>query len=278
MISTPRPHLPSLAGCACEPTDGQPFAARRASFCDPPAAPGPQTSDGAKMFLARAFLNPASRAVRDDLVDAASLHRTVMRAFPNNTGGQAREAHGVLHRADEDARAGRFVLLVQSATRPDFSGMPDGYFLDLREGLDLAASSAAQNPAVRAIDEERQRICAGDRFLFRLRANTTRKITKLDSATGQPTKNGCRVPVRDDDARHAWLGRHAQGAGFELGDVRITALPASLSRGRAVTFAGATFEGSLSVTHADAFREALARGIGPAKAFGFGLLSIQRAR
>ena len=50
------------------------------------------------------------------------------------------------------------------------------------------------------------------------------------------------------------------------------------SRERKLTLAGASFEGNLAVTDADAFRAALAAGIGPGKAFGFGLLSIQRAR
>jgi CRISPR system Cascade subunit CasE len=230
------------------------------------------------MYLARAFLNPVSRAVRADLADVASLHRTVMRAFPDDAGPSAREAHGVLHRVDEDARRGQFVLFVQSGTRPDFARLPAGYFLDLQDALDLAAPGAAENPAVREVDQERARIRPGDHFAFRLRANTTRKITKLDDATGLPTKNGRRVPVRGDDGRLAWLVRHAATAGFEVGDVRTLELPVRSARTRDLTLAGASFEGSLRVTEADAFRKALAEGIGPGKAFGFGLLSIQRTR
>jgi CRISPR system Cascade subunit CasE len=45
-----------------------------------------------------------------------------------------------------------------------------------------------------------------------------------------------------------------------------------------LSFAGAIFDGALSVTDAAAFRAALETGIGPAKAFGFGLLSLSRAR
>lgn len=36
------------------------------------------------------------------------------------------------------------------------------------------------------------------------------------------------------------------------------------------------FDGVLGVTDAEAFRVALREGVGPAKAFGFGLLSIRR--
>lgn len=231
------------------------------------------------MYLARAFLNPVSRAVRADLANAVSLHRTVMRAFPDDAGPQARATHGVLHRVDEDAHLGRLVLLVQSVTRPGFERMPEGYLLDLGADPDPGAADALENPAVREVDQERARIHAGDRFLFRLHANATRKIgTK--SSPGGAKQNGRRVPVRDDDGRLEWLTRHAAQAGFIVDDVRVQQLPVRSGRvlERRLTFAGVCSEGGLSVTDAHAFREALVQGIGPGKAFGFGLLSIQRVR
>src|SRR5690242_8838694 len=129
------------------------------------------------MYLARAFLNPVSRAVRADLADVMSLHRTLMRAFPDDAGPSARKQHGVLYRVDEDARRGRLVLLVQSATRPDFTRLPAGYVADLGDDFGLDAGEL-DNPAVRAVDEERKRIVVDDRFAFRLRANTTKRIPK----------------------------------------------------------------------------------------------------
>ena len=229
------------------------------------------------MYLTRVFLNPVSRAVRVDLADAAGLHRTLMRTFPDDSGPTARKEHRVLHRVDEDSRRGRLVLLVQSATRPDFTRLPDGYSLDLRDDFDLAASGASENPAVREVGEERERIAAGQRFAFRLRANTTKKIPKIDETTGARTKNGTRVPVRGDEERLRWLHRHAEKGGFGVEEVRVLEIPARSHRAhRGLTFAGAMFEGILAVTNPGAFREALAEGIGPGKAFGFGLLSIAR--
>jgi CRISPR system Cascade subunit CasE len=230
-------------------------------------------------YLARAFLNPVSRAVRADLGDPAGLHRTVMRAFPDDAGPEARKKHGVLHRVDEDARRGRFVLFVQSVTRPDFARLPAAYFLDLADDFDVAASGPSENPAVREVDQERGRIAVGDSFVFRLRANTTKKIPKAGPEAGTRTKNGMRVPVRGDEERLRWLGRHATSAGFQVSGVQVTEVPARSGRGpRELTFAGAVYEGRLQVTDADAFRAVLTSGIGPGKAFGFGLLSIQRPR
>src|ERR1700749_1146102 len=103
------------------------------------------------MFLSRAFLNPASRAVRSDQADPGALHRTVMRAFPDDAGPDARKRFSVLHRLDAQPNQGRFVLLVKSAVRPAFAPLPSGYFLDLRDAFDLQTGNAPENPAVRDV-------------------------------------------------------------------------------------------------------------------------------
>jgi len=45
-----------------------------------------------------------------------------------------------------------------------------------------------------------------------------------------------------------------------------------------MAFGAALFEGVLEVAEAAAFGAALREGVGPGKAFGFGLLSVARAR
>jgi CRISPR system Cascade subunit CasE len=231
------------------------------------------------MYLARGVLNPASRQVQRDLADAASLHRTVMKTFPDQVGDQARKALAVLHRVDEDRRRGEFVLFLQSARPPDFSRLPAGYFASLAEDLDLALAGATENPRIRPVKQEREAIAFGDRFVFRLRANTTKKV-RTKSLPDGTKRNGTRVPVRKDHGQLRWLGRRAAEAGFKVETVQIGDIPplAGRSRERLLTFAGVRFDGVLTVIDADAFRAALANGIGPAKAFGFGLLSLSRAR
>jgi CRISPR system Cascade subunit CasE len=125
------------------------------------------------------------------------------------------------------------------------------------------------------VKQERAGIRAGDSFLFRLKANTTRKILTKSGADGA-RNNGKRVPVRGEVERHAWLSRHALASGFKFGDVRITELGAK-GRPGGVRLAGAVFDGALQVEDAARFVAALAEGVGPAKAYGFGLLSIRRA-
>jgi CRISPR system Cascade subunit CasE len=226
------------------------------------------------MYLARAFLDPASRDVRRDIKDPQDLHKTVMRAFPDDSGPSPRKAHSILHRLDEES-GGRVVLLIQSATAPSWERLPSGYVLDLASDLDLAFSSVSHNPALRSVAAEHAAIQEGGRFLFRLRANTTRKIDTKTRADGAKS-NGRRVPLRGDAEREAWLRRHALRAGFSLesGTLRCTELPTQVARGQK-SFAGALFEGVLRVEDAEAFRLALKEGIGPAKAYGFGLLSLR---
>src|SRR5579885_2180417 len=130
------------------------------------------------MYLSRLLLNPRSLEVRRDLADCYQLHRTVMSGFDDLAGADdARARLGVLHRLESDARSSRLALLVQSRAEPSWSRLPAGYLL----------TEAAWKP----IDEALGAIAAGNRLVFRLRANPTRRISK-----GNP-----------DPAEKRWLGR-----------------------------------------------------------------------
>ena len=229
------------------------------------------------MYLARGVLNPASRDVQRDLSDAVHMHRTLMRVFPDHMGENPRKTLRVLYRVDEDRRRAELVLFVQSEERPDFSRLPSGYFASPADDLDLALAGDAMNPRLRSVSEERAAIAVGDRFVFRLRANTTKKIGTKSLPDGTK-QNGRRVPVRGDEERLKWLTHREAKGGFRLGGVRIAELQPIGGRAREhqLTFGGCVFEGVLVVTAAAEFRLTLAEGIGPAKAFGFGLLSVQR--
>jgi len=224
------------------------------------------------MYLTRMFLDHTSRNVRFDAANPDGLHKTVMRLFPDHVGIEPRKTLGILHRLDESAD-GRLVLHVQSRSRPEFAKLLQGYLLDLRRDPDLLHSGVDENPAVRDVSTERGAIRPGDRFLFRLKANTTRKIGTKSAPDGQRV-NGRRVPVRGEGERIDWLSRHAASGGFEVSGVRVRELAA---QGRSARFAGALFDGLLEVKEPAQFCAQVEAGVGPAKAFGFGLLSLRRA-
>ena len=229
------------------------------------------------MYLMRTFLNPLSPSVRADVASPESLHKTVMRAFPGLDGPLARKEHAILHRLDRDA-AGRLVLLIQSRSRPEPTRWRDDYVAHPDDDLDLG-SSCVDNPSIREIGKERAAITVGRQFRFRLKANTTKRA--VANGAGVRYAKSKRVPLRGDEARRAWLERRAEAAGFrcEPDSVQVKELPAVGGRaGKLVTVAGTIFDGVLQVVDAGRFSSALEHGVGPAKAYGFGLLSIAAAR
>jgi CRISPR system Cascade subunit CasE len=227
------------------------------------------------MYLSRLVLDPRNRAVRHALGDLQAMHRAVMAAFPDVGGSDARARHGVLWRLEPDPRAGATVLLVQSASEPDWSRLPSGFLADI--------------PATRPIDRALEVLAPGVRLRFRLLANPTRKIDTKSGDDGA-RRNGHRVPLRDEAALLAWIVRKGTDAGFSVGDdvaaaarsVVVRPLGDAIGRrgrdgeGRTsrLTLRGVTFEGLLTVTDAERLRQAVTQGIGPGKAYGCGLLSL----
>lgn len=227
------------------------------------------------MHLARGFLNPVSRDVIRDLSSPVEMHRSLLRAFPDDLGDGARSKVGLLYRVDM-GRDGGAMLVVQSKLRPDLSRLPPRYFLDPNDDRFFSLGWAS-NPNEEVVDLSA--LARGDKLLFRLRANVTKTIDTKTRPDGTPS-NGRRVPLRDDQARYAWLVRKAESAGFVLVDARMQEERAETGRrgDKTLTFAGVRFDGILEVKDEGAFRAAVESGIGPAKAYGFGLLSIAKAR
>jgi CRISPR system Cascade subunit CasE len=211
-------------------------------------------------------LTPAPRnltALRD-LGDPAEMHRTLMRAFPPVSGVSPRAALGVLFRIEDDD--GRARVIVQSEVEPNWDALPDGYLTEVES---------------KSIDEALQGIRDGRVLRFLLVANPTRKIDRPGREQGR------RVPLRSDEARHEWLVRRGERHGFELAGsgphdgVRIDRVlaprrPRSGSRSR-ITIDAVRYEGRLVVRDAEQLVDAVRAGIGPAKAYGCGLLSLAPA-
>ena len=169
---------------------------------------------------------------------------------------------GFLYRIDPQF-GGRAVILVQSAVEPnwEYAFHNAGYLL-------------AAPPECKLVDHP---FAEGHYFRFRLVANPTRKIDTKSEPDGR-RRHGKRVPVASDRLLD-WLTRRAGPAGFCIDEDSTTVQAgyiyvnksgnASAQRLRSVRY-----DGTLNVTDAAAFQNTLVSGIGPAKAFGFGLLSV----
>jgi CRISPR system Cascade subunit CasE len=90
------------------------------------------------------------------------------------------------------------------------------------------------------------------------------------------------VDLRREEDQIAWLRRKGEQGGFEVMGVRVQGVEKEEGqrrgggrRGSGLTLAAVIFEGHLRITAAEKFYEvSLARGIGPGKAYGMGLLSL----
>lgn len=238
------------------------------------------------MYLSQLTLNPWHRDVRRDLGDVQQLHRTLMRAFPQapETASGPREHFGVLHRLEIQPRENTVGVLVQSLAKPDWGALEREYL--------------AQPARCKSIDTSLNALRENQVLSFRLRANPTKRVRReTDPITGK-VWDGKRVALtmqRDpqtgeiledkdaDQLRLEWLQRKADHGGFEIipvradgdvPDVRIVPEDRVFGSRRKKTFWPVLYDGHLRITDLEQFRETLARGIGPAKAYGFGLLSL----
>lgn len=225
------------------------------------------------MYISRLKLNPSTRKTREILINPYMLHQAVYRAFPDKPdGGPGR----VLYRVDENKLDGAISLIVQSEKVPDWTKAEY-----LGECLLEKARCKPFAPP----------IMGGQRLYFRLRANPSVK----KQAEGK--KNGYRLGLLREEDQLRWLHKKAEESGFSL--VACRAMPEGIVRdeigkkAEASSISGVSddlqipvrlrhyavrFEGVLKVINPDLFAATLRNGIGSAKGFGFGLLSIALVR
>jgi CRISPR system Cascade subunit CasE len=204
------------------------------------------------MYLTEAWLT-ADVALRRRLYDSYDWHQCVWEAFP----GHKNDSRAFLTRVD--VVRDRFRLYILSEWAPQRpSWWPRGE-LDWR---------------TRPIPDSFFRF---RHYAFQLCANPTRKVAKVDEA-GNPSKNGRRDPLRTRQELEGWIVRKGEQGGFrpDLETMRILPLGRRYfqRRGGGGMHTAVDYRGILEVTDAEKFREAFRRGIGPAKAFGFGLLLL----
>ncbi len=173
-------------------------------------------------------------------------------------GDCTRTNRGFLFRVEVDGPAR---ILVQSVQKPDWSW-----------AFQNAPGFLLEQPRVKKFEPEFQQ---GQELRFRLRANPTKRLSKQRR----------RVPVgTDEKTLWQWLCDKGRSGGFQLPDapdgaIRDVARHEASKNGskNPIRYMSVLYEGRLSVTDAQEFTQTIAKGIGPAKAFGCGLLSVAPA-
>ncbi len=251
----------------------------------------------APLYLARLILDLNCRQVRSELAQPYEMHRTLMHAFegyPVSDGERPREKCNVLFRADVDDQNNCAVVYVQSVVEPNWS------YLDKCKNY-LLSEDGISNPDYKNIAPSYRGLRKGQTLAFSLRANPTKRIFK--PTKGDDMLKGKRVALLREEEQIDWLVRKGDEreedcpGGFEIlakkireqNDeisqiVHVKTTPEGKQTGRKsdekgkhrMTQLTVGFDGLLRITNPDAFRETLVRGIGPAKAFGCGLMLVKR--
>jgi CRISPR system Cascade subunit CasE len=202
------------------------------------------------MYLTRLTLDPRNAQARRDLGSAYEMHRTLVRAFVKDDRSTPSRFLWRLEvgRSSWD----RPIVLVQSETKGNWPVI---------EGLQNYLQRAVESKEI-ALD----RLVQPDRyFRFRLLANPT------------VSREGKRHALAGENEQLAWIKRQGDRHGFEVSSSVVTAKDRCNSPGKdetAIHIERICFEGLLKTKETVSLRHALVAGIGPAKAFGCGLLSL----
>ncbi|MFE3074381.1 type I-E CRISPR-associated protein Cas6/Cse3/CasE [Streptomyces sp. NPDC059247] len=250
------------------------------------------------MYLTRFRVNTARTGARRLLSSHQVLHAAVMSSFPSllPTSQPATDAPRVLWRLDHNA-PGEVLLYLVSPDTPDLTHLVEqaGWPTTLADGTGW--QTHPYTPLL-------ERLAKGDRWGFRLTANPVHHIRRTDDEPRKRTahltphhqmswlldadrqdRSGFRVLEKPEHNRllpegTTHQGRPHHGDRYELTvrDPRTInfdkSRTTSARRGHPVTLVTATYDGRLEVTNPDLMRRTLTQGLGKAKAYGCGLMTL----
>ena len=211
------------------------------------------------IYLSQLTLNPSNRMAQRESHNPYQLHRTLMNGFGDNI---KREDANLLHRLEIHPHTGGMTLLAQSTVEPNWRAL-----VDAGQGHYLLSP-----PKCKPID---LRLEDGRALRFRLVANPTVKKVRRDE--NGKRRNSNRVPLVHEEKQIKWLYDKGELYGFKVINVGISQIRKQNVRKKDITIYTVQFDGLLQITEAEKFIEAVQTGIGPAKAFGCGLLSLAPA-
>lgn len=201
------------------------------------------------MYFSKCVLNSVKP------VNPYLLHKKIWQLFPD----KADEKRPFLFRVENLGQRGVQHILLQSSYKPQ----------QVQGELLLLKSKEVQLNG----------ITNGRRYQFLLRANPTKKIKDI---SGKTTNQGkVRVPIIDETEIIAWLNRQFEGiAEIEA----VTLVQQDLlyfkkdkeNQKHVGKIQTVTYSGILTVKEAEPLINKIKEGIGPAKAFGCGLLTLAK--
>jgi CRISPR system Cascade subunit CasE len=213
------------------------------------------------MYLSRIALNTKRRETMQALDTPQWLHGALERSF---SGERERNLWRI------DWLGDNCYLLVLSAQKPDFTSIVQQF----------GFPNAEHSWEIRNYDPLLGRLQAGQVWRFRLRANPVHSSAKEKDG---PANRGKVYAHVTPEQQRQWLLSRAQSLGFTLAEDGFDVVHTQWKKfrkrnenNREVTLRTATYEGVLTISDPERFRQALLFGIGRAKAYGCGLMTIIR--
>lgn len=226
------------------------------------------------MFISRMALNPARIEARRLIASPYRLHAAVEQAFPPEVDRQNDEGR-ILWRLDASQSAADSVwLYIVSPARPDLTHVVE------RAGWPAVYANGWETKDYAPLLD---RIESGQTWRFRLKANPVRKVACDKGRVPDDRVVGTLRGHVTVAQQMEWLVSRSIAHGFAIVENGEMGPVVSISqrhkeefqRGdERVTLSTARFDGILNVVDAEAFRHALCHGIGRAKGFGCGLLTV----
>lgn len=197
------------------------------------------------MYLSRVYVQwPKSKS-------AYTLHQALWTLFPNRPD----DLRGFLFRVEQEKTGVGASILMQSQHEPE----PNGGVVEVKAKRDYTLN-----------------LLQGQHLRFLLKANPVKTINDekgRKNAKGEIKK--CRVPLIKEEEQKQWLMRHMNEIAV-LEEMQVSpCLPLYFRKGQRVgKVVPVRFEGVIRVVDSLAFKELVAKGVGPAKALGCGMLSL----
>ncbi|MFF6955589.1 type I-E CRISPR-associated protein Cas6/Cse3/CasE [Streptomyces sp. NPDC008317] len=233
------------------------------------------------MFLTRFRINTARMGARRLLTSPQSLHAAVMASFAERPDHQG-DGPRVLWRLDQQSRS-EVLLYIVSPERPDLTHL-----------VEQAGWPTTGGWQTKPYAPFLTRLTADDTWTFRLTANPVHSIRRH---AAEPTKRTAHVTPRH---QLDWLLARQTDAGFAIverpeprpdglpgawhevvvhnrGDLSFGKRSETDDRAHQVKLTRVTYDGRLRVTDPDALRRTLTFGLGKAKAYGCGLMTLAPA-
>ena len=214
-----------------------------------------QNCEVIQMYLSRIMLDAAKPKTMLALASPNLFHGAIESSFP---GVRTRK----LWRTD--TLRGQRCLLILSDEAVDWSSVCAQFGMN------------GMPPETKQYDALLNRFMQGSRWQFRLRANPT-------SAVKQNASRGKVLAHCTTKHQMQWLADRAEKHGFLLSPEEYLVTENKWYAFRKgdknqVRMLAVTYEGILTVTNAERFRQTLTQGIGREKAYGMGLLTVMAPR